>query len=266
MIGMWGRRTRAAGIVLLAVAAVGLLPRVRSQAADSSFAARAEFHFVRIEYTDGYWARRGFGGFGRGWWMQDWPAADIHFTRGVRRLTRIDIGEGKHLPLTDDRIFDYPWVYATQVGFWDLRKAETDRLREYLRRGGFLVVDDFHGPGDWAVFRDTMQRVFPGQPIVDIDDGDSLMRVLYDIKERTYIPGLRHLRAGAGGRIVVEPQATPPQWRGLHDEQGRLAVAINFNMDVGDAWEHADLPEYPEEMTALAYRFGINYIIYSMTH
>lgn len=78
--------------------------------------------------------------------MQDWPRAELHFTEGVRRLTRIDIGEGRHVPLTDDRIFDYPWAYATQVGYWDLSDAETARLREYVLRGGFLVVDDFWGP------------------------------------------------------------------------------------------------------------------------
>jgi len=198
--------------------------------------------------------------------MQDWPAAEIHFTQGLRRLTLIDVGEGRHVPLTDDRIFDYPWVYATQVGFWDLRDTETARLREYLLRGGFLVVDDFHGPQDWAVFRDSMQRVFPDQPIVDIDEADPLLHVLYDIDQRTQIPGLRHLRIGPGGATVVVPQATPPLWRGIYDDKGRLLVAINFNMDIGDAWEHADMPEYPEPMTALAYRFGINYIIYSMTH
>jgi len=226
-------------------------------------AANAEFHFIRLEYVDLFGTRRGFA---RGWWRQDWPAAEIHFAQGVSRLTRIDIGEGRHVPLTDDRIFDYPWAYATQVGFWDLSNAETDRLREYLLRGGFLVVDDFHGPQDWAVFRDSMQRVFPDRPIVDIGETDPLMHVLYDIEERTQIPGLRHLRMGPGGGIVVQSQAVPPQWRGIYDDQGRLLVAINFNMDIGDAWEHADLPQYPEAMTALAYRFGINYIIYSMTH
>ena len=133
-------------------------------------------------------------------------------------------------------------------------------------RGGFLVVDDFHGPGEWEVFRTTMARVFPGQPIVDLDDGDSLMRVVYQIKERAYIPGLRHLRRGPGGRIVVQPEYTPPIWRAIHDPKGRVVVAVNFNMDVGDAWEHADLPDYPEQMTTLAYHFGINYIIYAMTH
>jgi hypothetical protein len=111
-----------------------------------------------------------------------------------------------------------------------------------------------------------MQRVFPERPITEIDEADSVMRVLYEIKDRTYIPGLRHLRRGPGGRIVVEPEFTPPYWRAIHDNDGHLVVAINFNQDVGDAWEHADMPEYPEAMTSLAYRFGINYIIYAMTH
>jgi hypothetical protein len=223
----------------------------------------AEFHFLRVEYRDMFMARRGFG---RGWWRQDWPEAEIHFAMGLRRLTRIEVGEGRHVPLTDDRIYDYPWAYATQTGYWDLSDVETTRLRQYLLKGGFLVTDDFHGPDDWEVFRQTMQRVFPERPITEIDEADSVMRVLYEIKDRTYIPGLRHLRRGPGGRIVVEPEFTPPYWRAIHDNDGHLVVAINFNQDVGDAWEHADMPEYPEAMTSLAYRFGINYIIYAMTH
>jgi len=216
-----------------------------------------------MEYVDLFSSRRGFG---RGWWRQDWPEADVHFTQGIRRLTRIDIGEERHLPFTDDRVFEYPWIYATQVAYWDLTDAEVMRMRDYLHRGGFLVVDDFHGPDDWNVFRNSMERVLPGRPILDIAEGDQILHVLYDIKERTYIPGLRHLRRGPGGTIQVQPQAIPPAWRAIYDDQGRMLVAINFNMDIGDAWEHADLPEYPEAMTALAYRFGINYIIYSMTH
>jgi hypothetical protein len=230
---------------------------------DDSPGPQAEFHFIRVEYVDHFQARRGFG---RGWWMQDWPAAEVHFNQGLRRLTRIDVGKERHIPLTDDRVFDYPWIYATQTGFWDLADAEVERLRKYLLRGGFLMTDDFHGPQDWEVFRQTMARVFPGRPIVDIDESDPLMHVLYDIRERVMIPGLRHLRRGPGGTVVIQPEYTPPYWRAIHDEEGRLVVAVNFNQDVGDAWEHADMPEYPAEMTGLAYRFGINYIIYAMTH
>ena len=72
--------------------------------------------------------------------MQDWPEADMHFTQGIQRLTRIDTGEGLHVPLTDDRIYEYPWAYATQVGYWQVSDGEGKRRREYLLRGGCLVV------------------------------------------------------------------------------------------------------------------------------
>ncbi len=231
---------------------------------EAAFPEVGGFHFVRLEYRDLPGLRR-FGS-GRGWWRQDWPEADAHFAQGVRRLTRLDTGVPIHLPLTDDRIFDHPWIYATQVGYWDLSDAEVKQLREYLNRGGFLVTDDFYGDREWEAFRETMARVFPERMIVDIPDGDPVLHVVYDITERTFIPGLRHLRRGADGLIGVSPQAMGPQWRAIYDEKGRMVVAVNFNQDVGDAWEHADMPEYPERMTALAYRFGINYILYSMTH
>lgn len=233
-----------------------------------NFPPRTEFHFVRVEYRDlAGGSSRGFGrGFGRGWWMQDWPRAELHFTEGVQRLSRIDIGQPQHAPLTDDRIFEYPWAYVTQAGFWDLSDTETARLREYLLRGGFLVVDDFWGPAEWAVFQEVMSRTLPGRPIVEISPDDALMHTLYDIDGIVQVPGLRHLRRGPENAIYPDTGGLPPHWRAIYDERGRMLVVINFNMDIGDAWEEADVPEYPLEATALAYRFAINCIIYSMTH
>ena len=94
------------------------------------------------------------------------------------------------------------------------------------------------------------------------------MHVLYDIEQKdlTFIPGTRHLRFTGSGVVVQQPPGTAPAWRGLYDEKNRLVVAANFNTDVGDAWEYADAPQYPEAMTSLAYRYGINYLIYSLTH
>ncbi|HYL37375.1 MAG TPA: DUF4159 domain-containing protein [Bryobacteraceae bacterium] len=239
-----------------------------------SFPAQAEFHFIRVEYTDLPEYHRGFGyasrdGTGEGWWLVDWPDADDHFSLGIQRLTRIATGDPRHLRLTDDRLFEYPWIYATQTGWWGLSDAETSRLREYLLRGGFLVVDDFWGDEQWEVFRQTMNRVLPNTPITDIAETDSVMHVLYDIneKDRTFIPGTRHLRRGPGGTVrVYQPEGTAPAWRAMYDDQDRMVVAVNFDTDVGDAWEYADSPLYPEQMTALAYRYGLNYIIYAMTH
>jgi hypothetical protein len=239
-----------------------------------NFPVEGEFHFVRMEYTDLPEYHRGFGygsrnGQGDGWWLVDWPDSDEHFTMGVGRLTRIDAGEPRHMRLTDNRLFDHPWLYATQTGWWGLSDSEVARLREYLLRGGFLVTDDFWGPEQWEIFRRTMDRVFPGKPITDIALTDSVMHVLYDIGEKdlTWIPGTRHLRIGAGGQVMVQqPAGTSPAWRAIADDRNRMVVAVNFNTDVGDAWEYADSPEYPEPMTALAYRYGLNYLIYSMTH
>src|SRR5579884_1306490 len=136
-----------------------------------------EFHFIRMEYTDLPQFHRGFGrssrdGMGSGWWIVDWPAADNHFTRGISRLTRLDVGDPRHFRITDPNAWDYPWIYATQAGWWGLSDAEIARLREYLLRGGFLVTDDFWGPECWEIFRQTMDRVFPGQPITDITESD----------------------------------------------------------------------------------------------
>jgi len=265
----------AAALLFLSLA--GLAQRSRFQREEGQrppFPADGEFHFVRVEYTDLPEYHRGFGyasrdGRGDGWWVVDWPDAEDHFSLGVQRLTRIDTGEPRHFRLTDDRLFDHPWIYATQVGWWGLNGAETARLREYLLRGGFLVVDDFWGAEQWEVFRRTMERVLPEEPITDIDEADSVMHVLYDIREkdRTFIPGTRHLRRGPGGGIVVQqPPGTEPRWRAMYDGRKHMVVAVNFNTDVGDAWEYADAPEYPEAMTTLAYHYGINYLIYSMTH
>jgi len=218
---------------------------------------------ARLIYSDGYAGFRAF----RPWWAIDYPEAEYHFTQGLRRLTRLDAADdSRHLRATDDALFDHPWLFAQQVGRWTLSEPEAARLREYLLRGGFLVVDDFHGPYQWAVFMESMSRVFPDRPIVDLAEDATLLHVVYELDQRTQIPGRRHLYRGAGGRIEVEPEGSPPRWRGIYDDHGRLMVAINFNMDMGDAWEHADDPVYPEPMTALAYRFGINYIIYAMTH
>ena len=268
--------TAASAFLLIAIA--GLAQRGRFQERgedDAPMPVRAaEFHFLRLEYTDlpqfhrrwGYSSRDGQGS---GWWNVDWPAAENHFTVGLQRLTRVDTGDPRHLRLTDDRIFDYPWIYATQAGWWGLTDAETAHLREYLLRGGFLVVDDFWGPEQWGVFRQTMARVFPDRPITDIGETDSVMHVLYDIEQKdlTFIPGSRHLRRGPNGTVqIVQPEGTKPAWRAMYDDKNRMVVAVNFNTDVADAWEFADVPYYPAEMTTLAYRYGINYVVYSMTH
>jgi len=238
------------------LATIGLSPVIAGQL-DEDFSSSGEFHFARMIYTD-LPQYRGFGG---GWWQQDFPRAEAHLLVTLQRYTRLNVAEPVAVRLTDDNIFDYPWLYATQVGYWDLSDDEVARLREYLLRGGFLMADDFWGEDERAVFEASMARVFPERPIVEIKGDDSVLHVMYTIDEFTQIPGLRHVRGYANLKDLP-----PPRWRGIYDEHGRLMVGMNYNQDVGDSWEEADTPDYPEPMTALGYRFAINYIIYAMTH
>ena len=224
--------------------------------------AEGEFQFVRLAYrANRYGQNRGWGR--REMWQTDWPDAEHHFSRGVARLTRIDAAYRPEVrrPLDED-IFDFPWIYAVEVGYWHLTHTEAGRLRDYLLRGGFLMVDDFHGTFEWASFLASMERIFPDRPIVDIKDTDSVLHVVYDLDQRIQIPSRMFIYSGD----TYEKDGFRPHWRGIYDDDGRLMVAINHNMDIGDAWEHADWPDYPENMTALAYRFGINYLVYAMTH
>jgi len=248
------------------LAATGLLTALAAAGDDLNGAPRwptDEFHFVRMYYNN-YGGGYGSGfRYGRGSYTTDYPDAEQHFTMGVSRLTRVDIGQqARMIAVTDDMLFDYPWLYAVEVGHWYLDDTEAGRLREYLLRGGFLMTDDFHGTEEWQVFIESMQRVFPDRPIVEIPDEDEVKHVLYDLEAHIQIPGIAALRYG----VTYEKDGVTPHWRGIYDDKGRLMVAINFNMDLGDAWELANEPYYPEPMTALATRFAVNYVIYAMTH
>jgi hypothetical protein len=229
-------------------------------------AEKTEFIYSRLMYPSAGRGRgRGFGGFGGygGAWATDYPKDDRLFLQGVRRLTRIHARSMENVvDLDGDVIFNYPWIYAVEVGQWYLSDAQAQKLREYLLRGGFLMVDDFHGTYEWDVFMASMSRVFPDRPVVEIEDKDPIFHVLYDLDERVQVPGLAALYNG----VTYERDGLVARWRAIYDDKGRIMVAICHNMDLGDAWEWADDPEYPERYTTLAYRIGINYVIYAMTH
>ena len=227
----------------------------------------AEFQIARIMY--GTSARAGSRGIAQPMWAVDYPLAEAHFMPALRRYTTVDTAEDtRHLALTDDRIFQYPFIWIQQPGYWNPTQKDVERLREYLLRGGFLMLDDFHGR-DWENFAYAIERVFPDRELVDIPKDDQAMQIFFSIDQRTQIPGDRHLgrffNRSSNGEAVANMEG-PPEWRGIYDDHGRLMVAANYNMDIGDAWEHADDPGYPLPMTAFAYQLGVNYVIYAITH
>jgi len=232
----------------------------------------SEFLFARLMYPP-YTGQGGFGfgGFtvnswqeGRSIWTQDYPRADRHFLRALRRLTRID-ARSVEQPVNlddDDDVYNFPFLYAVQVGQWDLTDAQAVKLRDFILRGGFLMVDDFWGPNQWKTFEASMSRVFPDLIPLDLNNESPIFHGVYDLDNRYQVPGARYLETGSFEKC----QGCPAQWRAISDPKGRILVAMTVNSDVGDSWEFADDPRYDEKFSALGIRIGVDYIIYSMTH
>jgi hypothetical protein len=227
---------------------------------------KTEWAFARLMYPggwlDGYRGREYDWHTGVALWSQDFPRADRHFSMAVRRLTRIHVRSVEQAVNLDDGddVYNWPWLYAVQVGEWGITDEQAKKLRDYLLRGGFFMADDFHGTQEWEVFQESMQRVFPDRPIVDIPDSDAVFHTVYDLDERYQIVGNEHLSVGHKKDGYVA------RWRGIYDDKHRLLVVISFNSDIGDSWEWADSPDYPEKYSALGIRIGVNNIVYAMTH
>ncbi|MBM3758117.1 MAG: DUF4159 domain-containing protein [Acidobacteria bacterium] len=215
-----------------------------------------EFSFARLRY-------RSVGGWRRGSWGTDANKAERVFIQGVRRLTRVNARSVEEIiDVEDDNVYRWPWLYAVEVGHWRLDEPHAARLRQYLDRGGFLMVDDFHGSYEWAVFEASLRKIFPDRTVVDLDDGDPMFHVLYDLNDRFQVPGRQYIWSGS----TSERDGYEAKWRAVLDDKNRVQVLICHNMDLGDAWEWADDPQYPEKFASLAYRIGINAVVYSMTH
>jgi hypothetical protein len=235
---------------------------------------KTEWVFARLmypEHPNALLARRvRWGGFdwlnGGTSWTQDYPRADRHFAQALRRLTRISVRsvEQPVNPDDTDDFFNWPWMNAGEMGDWKLTDAQAATVREYLLRGGFLMLDDFWGPEEFARFDETMKAIFPNRPLVDIDSKDPIFHSVYNLDDRFQVLGdwCVHYTAQCAQRAV----GTSAHWMGVYDDKNRLMVMVSFNSDIGDAWEWADGPQYPEKMAGLAIRIGVNYVVYAMTH
>jgi len=236
----------------------------------ADFQEKTEWAFARLMYPPTPYARFSFRSRGRDWahgnssWTQDYPRADRHFSQEIRRLTRIHVRSVEQPVNLDDGddVYNWPWLYAVQTGEWNLTDVQAAKLRDYLLRGGFFMCDDFWGEDQWAVFMESMKRVFPDRPVVDIPNDDPIFHTLYDLDQRFQVASMGSVNAGR----TYKCNPCEARWRGIYDERGRLMVAMSPNSDIGDSWEWADSPEYPERFASLGIRIGVNYVVYAMTH
>lgn len=216
-----------------------------------------EFYFTRMAYT-GY----GFRSYRS--WSVDFPKADRQFLIGLRRLTNLDAYEAENpIQLTDPSLGRFPFLYAVEVGHMALSELEVLGLRRYLQVGGFLVMDDFWGSIEWENVVMEFQRILPGYQIVDIPHDHPIFTSFYTVEQIVQVPNVGN---GISGGPTWEKDGYDPKLRGIFDERGRVMVVINWNTDLGDAWEWAENPYYPLKFSTYAYQMGVNFIIYGMSH
>ncbi len=224
---------------------------------------RHEFQFTRGMYSDDF----SLGDESGGSWSIDYPKADRLFLHALGRLSSVNASADEYaVKLDDPKLLDLPFIYALEVGEMQLEAAEVDALREYLLAGGFLLIDDFWGSWAWGNLVEQMQQVFPDREIVDIPVTHQIFNLVYEIDEIKQVPNFHNGIAYHRQGITHEDDGKVPRVRGIFDDEGRLIVLINWNSDLGDAWEWADHPEYPSHFSDYAVKLGINTVMYALTH
>ena len=236
------------GIALLLLCGAPALPNGEND--------RYDFTFVRLKYGGQLTQRSS--------WRVDWPASDRNFIWQLRKQTNINANpREKIIEVGAEELFLYPFAYLLEVGSLRLSDAEAANLREYLLRGGFLFIDDFHGEREWRLFHRELKKIFPEREPVDIPISHPIFRCFFTIDKLVQIPGLRSLFSG---RTYERIDGYPAYCRGVFDDKNRLMMIIHFNSDLGDAWEHAAEDFYPREYSDMALKMGINAVVYSLTH
>lgn len=247
--------------LLVIVIAAGLLP-VRADLAFppevpyDNVAYDGRFTFVRLRFTPSRW---GPGDYAWGLdlkWNHDYPRAESHFVKILQETTTIDVTlEGSNiLGLDDPELFRYPVAYVCEPGFWTMSEDEVLGLRAFLLKGGFVIVDDFRGD-HWYNFAEQLGRVLPEAHPVPLDGShpifDSFFRIDPFAFEHPFFRG------------------APPTYYGVfegNDPNRRLMLIANYNNDIGEYWEWSDTDFIPIELNNEAYKLGVNYVVYGMTH
>ena len=213
------------------------------------------FTFVRLQWGSGR-------GFGRrfGWdsaWNHDYPRAEQHLSLILRELTYLDARTdgSRILTLDDPELFRYPIAFMWEPGFWNLTDTEAESFRAYLQKGGFAVFEDFDGPQQWNHFEAQMRRVLPDGRFIKLENAHRIFDTFFRIEN---IESIVHPMTGQR-----------PSYLGIfedNDPSKRLMVVANFDNDVPEYWEWSGQGLYPFDASNEAYKLGVNYLIYGLTH
>ena len=218
------------------------------------------FTFARIEYYSDGSRRRG------GSWATDFPDADLNLSFRLNEMTSLKVHpDGQVLRLTDDELYDYPFIYIVEPGNLVFSDEEVERLRRYCYNGGFLMIDDFWGEAEWYNLYHHIKRVFPDREPRSIPFEHNIFHAIFPLEERPQIPSIHGFYAG---RTYERSDAKEVHYKGIYDDHGRMMVIICHNTDLGDGWEregedHEYFKQFSEKS---AYPLAINILFHSMTH
>jgi hypothetical protein len=219
-----------------------------------------KFTLARVRFTSGLsgWfggrGRRGRGGGAP--WAHDYPSSERNFMKILAEVTKLDVNSDGHIVSFDSEdIFKFPIAYICEVGYLDMSETEVQNMREYLLRGGFLIVDDFRGERDLYNFVQQMKMVFPDRSLELIPKDHSIFNCFYDISDLKLPPP-----------PTYRYEYLNPQYYGMSDDKDRLMMVVNYDTDIGDYWEWSHDPFWPISETNEAYKYGVNYVMYALSH
>ena len=271
MCPRWTRAAACVGVVL-AISTVASLSAQRRRSGAIAIAGDRDFdgcfQFCRVAFGQ---SPDGDGG----GWSVDYPQADRNVTVRLSELTKTAVrlvnGEPQHLVLrlTDDTLFQCPFVMMTEVGAAYIEQQEAERLREYLLKGGFLWADDFWGPYAWDIWEREIRKVLPASeyPIVDLPLDHPIYRTQFILKAG--VPQISSINfwLGTGHSSERGADSAQPHGRAIVDAHGRVLVFMSHNTDIGDSWEReAEDPNYFRLYSVNGYGLGIDVLLYAMTH
>ena len=217
------------------------------------------FTFVRLAYETG---PGGYYYYGLPAWAHGYPSAEqslLKILDGLTGIAKPHMDRTNVIAIGDPELFNYPLSYMTEAGYLTLNATEAKALRDYLRKGGFIIFDDFRsnrGNDGWNNFVETMRQVMPEGKLMPIESTNPVFHSFFEIKDPHAFISC-YDRAGAA------------EFWGMfenNDPTRRLMFVANFNNDIAQYWEWSDTGFTPIDLSNDAYKFGVNYIMYGLTH
>ena len=211
------------------------------------------FTFVRLRWQSG----GRFSGFWSSAWDHDYPRAEQNVSSILREISLLDIRTdgSRILTLDDPELFKYPIAFMWEPGFWNLTDVEAASFRAYLLKGGFAVFEDFDGREQWATFEAGMRRVLPDGRFVKLENAHQIFNSFFEIHDiAAIVHPMSHIR---------------PSYYGVYEDNDpskRLMVVANYDNDVPEYWEWSGAGLFPFDSSNDAYKLGVNYLVYGMTH